>query len=78
MKQYMDFKVAEPASPQPKCQLPQNVLVFVSQRLLTEKCSVTADPLTAGMPAESFTIRADMVTGYGRETPGYNHYGINE
>ena len=78
MKQNIDFRVAELAGTQPKSNLPQNVLVFVSQRLLTERCSVTVNPFIADVPAESITIRADIVTGYRRETSGYNHYGIND
>ncbi len=78
MKPNTDFQVAEPANTQPKFKLPQNVLVFVSQRLLTEKCSVTVNPFIAGLPAEPLTLRADIVTGYRSETFGYNHYGIND
>ena len=78
MKHNIDFRVAEPAGTQPKSNLPQNVLVFVSQRLLTERCSVTVNPFIVGLPAESLTIRADIATEYRRETSGYNHYGIND
>ena len=78
MKQNKNFQVAEPAGTPPKFNLPQNVLVIVSQRLLTERCSVTANPFIAAAPAKSLTIRAEFVTGYRRENSGYNHYGIND
>jgi hypothetical protein len=78
MKQNTDFQVAEPARTQPNFNLPQTVLVFLSQRLLTEKCSVTVNPFFTCLPAEPLTIRADIVTEYRRENSGYNHYGIND
>ncbi len=65
-----------PTKPQPTRR--QNLLVFVSQRLLTEQGSATVPSLSLSVSTELLTVSATMMTGAVTENSGYSHYGIND
>jgi hypothetical protein len=53
-------------------------LIFSSRLLLTEKSSVTDDPLSSDVRTETLAIRATLVTPILREIQGWSHGGIND
>jgi len=62
--------------PSPKA-LPA-ALVFSSQRLLTEKSSVTVKPGAADVKTKALTIRASSRIAMFKDFEDYSHCGINE
>ena len=53
-------------------------LIFLSQRLLTEKSSVKVDEHPLTVVTEIFTVHATVVTTILKAISGYDHFGINE
>jgi hypothetical protein len=54
----------------------QRMLVFSSQRLLTEKCSVTVNPFLLDAETETLTVRATLMTVIMKNIPGYGYPGL--
>jgi len=52
------------------------MLVFSSQRLLTEKSSVTVNPFLLDAETETLTVRATLMTVIMKNIPGYGYHGL--